>query len=120
LIGKNALLSVVHNKASNGNTYANIAGVMKLPVGMPESKPENETIYYSIDEHGLDLPKSITGNERLKWLQDKIGLSREIKKLNNPHSMSSDQKAKYNDAAQSMGGVTDDRDFSDGDPDIPF
>jgi hypothetical protein len=38
LIGKGALLSVIH-KDSNGTTYANVTGVMKLPKGMAAPTP---------------------------------------------------------------------------------
>lgn len=40
LVGRNALLQVVHN-TSNGKTYANIGSIMPLMEGLPEIQPLN-------------------------------------------------------------------------------
>lgn len=61
-------LSVVHNEANNGKTYANIATIMGLPAGMEAPKRETPLTLYD--------PESSEAEQVLanlpKWLQDKI------------------------------------------------
>lgn len=78
LLGLNCMLSVVHKTSRvSGNIYARVAGVMKMPAGMPTSKPENPLIYYSIDEHGRNLPEPLT-KENMKWLGELIMRAKEF------------------------------------------
>ncbi len=85
LIGLNCMLSIVHQESkSNGKTYDRVAGVMQMPTGMPISAPENPVIFYSIQDHGLEYPVELTGNERMSWLLDKIKASPEIAFLGKP------------------------------------
>jgi hypothetical protein len=65
LAGQPCLLSVTHREGNDGNTYADAAGAMKLPEGMPAPKAEGEVIVYD-DEH-------LDAFDKLRpWLQDKI------------------------------------------------
>ena len=48
LLGVGCLLNVVHNE-KNGNTYANIASIARLPKGMNAPAPENQIVYFSLD-----------------------------------------------------------------------
>ena len=41
LLGKEALVTVVHNQSSDGRVYANIAGVSGVPKGFPVKEPKN-------------------------------------------------------------------------------
>lgn len=50
VLGKPCLLTVVH-KESNGRTYANIAGIGKLPKGMETPKSDSDIVYFDFDHH---------------------------------------------------------------------
>ena len=53
-------LQVLHNvSASNGRTYANIASIMPLPKGQTPPPLENDVQFYSIADHGTDIPENI-------------------------------------------------------------
>ena len=56
LIGVNCQLNVVHNNVGE-KTYANVATAMPLLKGTEHKNPENETIFYSIEDHGLLMPE---------------------------------------------------------------
>lgn len=45
-------LQVIHTN-SNGNTYANIAGIMSLPKGMPKPEQTNTTMYWDFEENEI-------------------------------------------------------------------
>lgn len=81
LLMEPCLLNVVH-KTKGEKTYANIGAIMQLPSGVVVPELENEVIYYSIQENGKELPQAIIGNERMKWLQDKIESSNEWARMN--------------------------------------
>lgn len=58
LLGAPALISVVHELGSNGNTYANIKGVAKLSKGMKPPTPEGKTLFFSFDDwDGHEAPQ---------------------------------------------------------------
>jgi hypothetical protein len=58
LVGVPALISVVHELGSNGNTYANVKGVARLPRGMAAPWPEGKTIFFSFsDWDGHESPQ---------------------------------------------------------------
>jgi len=78
LIGVNCLLNVMH-KESKGKTYANVATAMPLAKNMPKLKPENPTIFYSIEDDGFNFPKTIP-----EWIQKKIKNSIEYQNAGNP------------------------------------
>lgn len=83
LVGKECLLSVVHQESkTSGKVYAKIAGVMQMPAGMSNIALENSTIYFSIDEHGKELPKSLLGKQ-YKWIREQIEDSLEFKGMAN-------------------------------------
>ena len=71
LVGANCLLNVIH-KDSNGKTWANVAAASPLLSNMEKLKPENDTIFFSMDDHGLLVPENIP-----EWIQNKIMNSRE-------------------------------------------
>lgn len=65
LLGQAAMLSVVE-KENNGKTYANIAGMSRLPRGFEAPSAENPLIYFDSDSGQAEydaLPK---------WLREKI------------------------------------------------
>jgi len=64
ILGKACMLSVIENE-KGGKTYSNIAGIGKVPKGIPEPVAENPLLYFAPDDESQfdDLPK---------WLQEKI------------------------------------------------
>lgn len=64
LLGKACMLNVIETE-SGGKTYSNIAGIGKLPKGIPEPQAENPLLYFADDDDSKfgQLPK---------WLQEKI------------------------------------------------
>lgn len=55
LLGKNCLLTTSVNK----NRYDKVESIGCLMDGMGELKAENDFIYYSLDEHGADIPDCV-------------------------------------------------------------
>lgn len=49
LLGKGALLGIIH-EAKDDKVYENITTIMKLPKGMTVTVPENEMVYFSLDD----------------------------------------------------------------------
>jgi len=64
LIGKQCCINVVHNTASNGNTYANVGSVSGPMDGMPELKVEiTELPNWIVEEKrsgGIIIPETIS------------------------------------------------------------
>lgn len=100
LIGVNCLLNVVH-KETNGKTYANVVAAMPLAKGMPKLQPENETIFYSMEDHGLKFPEIIPA-----WIQKKIMNSVEYNQTGQMNDWPDENPADYRE-----GPVDDDCPF---------
>lgn len=81
LLMEPCLLTVVHKTSKKGNEFAKIASVTGLMDDMTVPELENDVIYYYLIDHGKELPQSITGNPRLKWLAEKIADSNEWKRM---------------------------------------
>lgn len=64
LLGKACMLNVIETE-SGGKTYSNIAGIGKLPKGIPEPAAENPLLYFADDDESKF-------NQLPKWLQEKI------------------------------------------------
>ena len=73
LLGKSALINVIHKTSNQGRTYAAITGVSKLPKGMKPAKPFNEPVYYEIEEGEKGAFSHLP-----EWLQEKIRASKEF------------------------------------------
>ena len=68
LLGVPCMLSVVHNEAKNGKTYANVASVMGVPKGVPVPDQETASLGYSAKD-----PDTKGNLEKLpEWLQKKV------------------------------------------------
>jgi hypothetical protein len=65
LLGKAAMLSVIESE-HGGKTYSNIAGIGKLPKGLPVPEAENALLYFDSESSPSDLDKLP------KWLREKI------------------------------------------------
>jgi hypothetical protein len=66
IVGAPCLLSIVHNER-NGNTYADINGIMKLPKGFLATPPAREKIIFDLDEAPLETIDSLP-----VWVQNRI------------------------------------------------
>lgn len=60
------LLNIIH-KESNGRTYANISGIMKLPKGVKVPRGTMEPVVFDLDTSDLDEIKELP-----EWIQKKI------------------------------------------------
>ena len=60
------LLNIIH-KESNGRTYANISGIMKLPKGVKVPRGTMEPVVFDLDTSDLDEIKDLP-----EWIQKKI------------------------------------------------
>jgi hypothetical protein len=78
LVGVNCLLNVIHREVGN-KTYANADMVMPLPKSMGKLEPENETIFYSIEDDGFTIPDAVPS-----WMVDKIHKCTEYQEMANP------------------------------------
>jgi hypothetical protein len=74
LLGKPAMLTLIHKTSQQGRQYCAIAGASKLPKGMKApASTINDTIYYEIEEgEGGQF------NDMPDWLQEKIRASKEF------------------------------------------
>ena len=74
LMGKSALLTLVHKTSAAGRQYCAIAGIAKLPKGMKApTETQNKQMFYEIEDG--------TGGqfgEMPEWLQEKIESSKEL------------------------------------------
>lgn len=67
LLGVPCMLSVTHNEAKNGKTYANIASIMGVPKGTAVPDQETESVGYT----ATDARYSNTLDKLPEWLRDK-------------------------------------------------
>lgn len=75
ILGKEALVTVVHDKGDNGMTYANIAAIGPLPRALKGvHKQEGASVYFSIEDHGLNIPDDLPD-----WIKTAISESEEFK-----------------------------------------
>lgn len=58
LLGLPCRLMIVH-EVRDGTTYDNIQTVIPAPKGLKPIKPENKQLYYSMDDHGPNIPKEL-------------------------------------------------------------
>jgi len=103
LIGKNCLLNIIHKTNKSGTRkYDVVSSVMAIPTNTQVSQPENPTIFYSITDHGKDIPDSV-----YDWMVEIIKDSNEFSMMENAGEILNDQH------------VEDTTDYSNED-DIPF
>jgi len=74
LLGKPAMLTLIHKTSQQGRQYCAIAGASKLPKGMSApAKTANDQLYYEIEQgEGGQF------NDMPDWLQEKIRASKEF------------------------------------------
>ena len=54
IIGAPCMIQIIHKKANNGKTYANLASIMVLPKGMAAPKRTLDPVIFDIDESDAD------------------------------------------------------------------
>lgn len=91
LLGVPCMLSIVQNESS-GKTYSNIAGVAKVPKGLPVGELVNERVYFSLDDFNGEVLGSLSEN-----LQEKIKASPEYQRLGGGNSASRQQRPSVDD-----------------------
>ena len=82
LLGVPCFLGIVHAE-KDGNTYANISAISKLPKGMSAGEPINKPLYMWIEEGLFDRDEFLKLSERL---QEKIKSSPEYQAMTNGHA----------------------------------
>ncbi len=70
ILGKNCLLTVIHDTGKNGNTYANVSGISGLPRGMDEVENENELINFDLDDNAKNVKANMA--KLPEWVQKYI------------------------------------------------
>ena len=80
LIGKGCYLSIVHEVANNGNTYANVKGAMALPPAIELPLMFNEPQFYDLTGMGKDFPAWLK-EEKMSWLKEKIESCQEFAQI---------------------------------------
>jgi hypothetical protein len=82
LLGANCLLGVAHftkpdpsdpNNRGKDQTFSFVSSVQALVDGMETKQPENPLMYYSIEEHGKEIPSCV-----YPWMLEAIGKSSEF------------------------------------------
>ena len=71
VVGVNCMLQILHEKVGE-KTYANVHTVMPIAKGTDKLVSENPVMFYSMEDQGLDFPKSIP-----EWIQGIIMKSKE-------------------------------------------
>lgn len=67
IVGAPCLMNIIHSEGKDGKTYANIAGVMRLPKGMQGVKLDTEPIIFDLDEDPLDQLELLP-----EWIRNKV------------------------------------------------
>lgn len=67
IVGAPCLMNIIHTEGKDGKTYANIAGVMRLPKGMQGVKLDTEPIIFDLDEDPLDQLELLP-----EWIRNKV------------------------------------------------
>ena len=67
VLGKSCMISIIHSKGTNGNTYANIQSIMALPKGMQPGKLTESTVILDLDEDPLDQVERLP-----KWIAERV------------------------------------------------
>lgn len=84
IVGVPCQINVVHTQKGD-KTYSNIGAIMPVPKGFKVKKPENESVYYIIDEHKRAIPPQCP-----EFIKKKIEASQEWAKLSGaepPHDV---------------------------------
>ena len=72
VLGKPALLSVVHSKPNEaGRQYANVGGVLPLPKGMPKPKNVNPLHYFTFNDYRQEDFDAMPEGLRKKAMESK-------------------------------------------------
>ena len=59
LFGVNCQINVIHKTNQKGQTKAVIGSIMPLSKKMPKLEAENDYVYFSMEEHGLNIPEDV-------------------------------------------------------------
>lgn len=94
IIGKPCLLNIVHREY-NGQTYANIGGVMKLPKGMKTEPPTLDHIIFDLDTDDLAVIETLP-----EWIEKQIKESRQYKERTGAAPAAADKMNDFEDEVE--------------------
>jgi len=67
IVGAPCLMNIIHTDGKDGRTYANIAGIMRLPKGMQAAKLSTDPIVFDLDEDPLENLELLP-----EWIANKV------------------------------------------------
>ena len=67
IVGAPCLMNIIHTASKDGKSYANIAGIMRLPKGMPPVTLDSDPIIFDLDEDPLDQLELVP-----EWIANKV------------------------------------------------
>jgi hypothetical protein len=67
IVGAPCLMNIIHTDGKDGRTYANIAGIMRLPKGMQAAKLSTDPIIFDLDEDPLENLELLP-----EWIANKV------------------------------------------------
>lgn len=79
LLGAACQIQVIHTRGAD-KVYANVGALMALPKGVKAPPPENELLFFSLDEHMSADQPLVLPHELPEWVQKLIKESREWEK----------------------------------------
>lgn len=59
ILNVNCQINVIHKKKKNGDNKAEIGAIMPLGKSQQKIKAENNLVYFSLEEHGLEIPENV-------------------------------------------------------------
>jgi len=80
ILGKPCMVNVVHNKAANGKTYANVRSLATLPKGMATPEQINSTMLFEFGDQGFDETAFAALPE---WMRNTIMQSKDYQAMQN-------------------------------------
>ena len=93
ILGVPCLITIIHRDSPNGNTYANVSSVSKMPKGFPN--PAGTIVPWSFD---LDDPDALEKIGELPgWLQKRVEASEEYKAYQVKKELDPDTYAEVDD-----------------------
>ena len=68
VFGANCQINVIHKFKKNGSKIGVIGSIMPLGPGMKKVESEAEFVYFSLEEHGLNIPEEVSdGIKAIIW-----------------------------------------------------
>ena len=72
MLGKNAMVTIIHEESKSGTSYDKIATITQLPARISPAEPEGKLIRYSMQEDKQDFPEHLPD-----WIKNEVMSSKE-------------------------------------------